>query len=254
MTAQAPPPSDRDAAQDTQGPDGSPDRDLEILRELAEIGLGVAAALGRQARGAPAADAPPPARPHPAPSNDDAAAPDMAAIALAYCRVSRAVRQAVLLHAKLTEDRRASAQAAASRAELDALERPDHVAARIAQVERIAQRVAMAHDESDREDDLHGASIERLVAERCERLDDDDIYDVLAHPVSETIALICRDLCLAPDWPRLAEEAWAQAELQSDAVGAPLAALRTGSGGGTRERPAPKPIKPPGRWPRSASP
>ena len=47
---------------------------------------------------------------------------------------------------------------------------------------------------------------------------------MLSRPISELIALICQDLGLAPDWPQLAEEAWAKAEIASGAAGAPLAA------------------------------
>jgi hypothetical protein len=64
------------------------------------------------------------------------------------------------------------------------------------------------------------------VLEASERLDRDDVYgDLLARPVSELVALICRDLGLDPDWPVLADEAWAREEMADGAPGWPLAGL-----------------------------
>jgi hypothetical protein len=82
-------------------------------------------------------------------------------------------------------------------------------------VERIARR-----DCDDAED------IERRVGEAAGRLDQDDIYgDVLSRPISELIAMICKDLGLDPDWPQLAREAWAREEISGGAAGSPLMAL-----------------------------
>jgi hypothetical protein len=68
---------------------------------------------------------------------------------------------------------------------------------------------------------------ERLAETAWERLDHDDIYgDLTAQPVGEIIARVCRDLGLAPDWSRLAEEAWARDEIDSGAMGSPFLALR----------------------------
>ena len=50
-------------------------------------------------------------------------------------------------------------------------------------------------------------------------------YDYVGD-LGETIALICRELGLSPDWQALAQEAWARQEIDSGAVGAPLRALR----------------------------
>jgi hypothetical protein len=64
------------------------------------------------------------------------------------------------------------------------------------------------------------------MTEVCERLDDDDIYgDVIARPVGELVALICRDLGLEPDWARLAEEAWAREEIERGDARSPFANL-----------------------------
>ena len=47
----------------------------------------------------------------------------------------------------------------------------------------------------------------------------------MSRPVSDLVADICRDLGLNPHWARLAKEAWAEAEIQSEAVGEALQAM-----------------------------
>ena len=136
--------------------------------------------------------------------------------ALAHARVSRAVRMTALLQTRLIQDigrlrswaaltaeqARAAAQAEVEDAKVSA----DPAYGHKARVEAIVSRVIRAQtDDPDR--------IERLVCETGERLDDDDIYgDVSTRPVGQLVSLICRDLDIAPDWARLAEEAWAKAE------------------------------------------
>ena len=46
---------------------------------------------------------------------------------------------------------------------------------------------------------------------------------VASRPVGELVALICRDFGLDPNWDALAEEAWAQAEMDGGAEGSPFA-------------------------------
>ena len=71
----------------------------------------------------------------------------------------------------------------------------------------------------------HGEA-NRLAREAVERLDQDELYgDILTRPFREIIAQICQDMGLSPDWPQLAEEAWAKAEIESGAAGSPLAAM-----------------------------
>ena len=92
-----------------------------------------------------------------------------------------------------------------------------------ARVERIAERQLKALHGDD------GEQVERLMLEACERLDDDDIYrDVINRPVGELVARICQDLGVEPDWERLAEEAWAQEEMQRGVEGSPFNNLDTG--------------------------
>jgi hypothetical protein len=179
------------------------ERQLEMLGELAELGLEVARIVERRAK---AVDA----------GTSDA---DLQGVAMAYARVARAVRMTLLLQSRLINELKSHEMAAAREAAL-ALRAEDR--ARLApheehkaRVERIVERVAKA--QVDDEDE-----VERLVDEAGERLDDDDIYgDVTARPIGELVALVCRDLGLDPDWTRLADEAWAQAEIEGGAAGWP---------------------------------
>jgi hypothetical protein len=76
--------------------------------------------------------------------------------------------------------------------------------------------------ETERPDDEE--TLEILMTEACERLDDEDLYgDLLQHPISEIVARLCQDLGLDPDWAELAKELWAVREIESGEVGWPLA-------------------------------
>lgn len=187
------------------------DRQLERLDRLAEAGLELAVAVEAGAKHAGA---------------------DHEGAARAYARVSRAVRQAVMLQSKLVKDFEARTAAAEKRradaaAAVDEAHR-EREELRKVRVSRIVERVMMAgHDDEE--------TVDRLVYEADERLDDDGFLgDVLARPVSEIVAQICKDLGLAPDWTRLAEEAWAIEEMAGGEAGAPLAEWEA-----SRARPAP---------------
>ncbi|MDE2292759.1 MAG: hypothetical protein KGL53_11815, partial [Elusimicrobia bacterium] len=68
-----------------------------------------------------------------------------------------------------------------------------------------------------------GFALGAYAGEVRERLDNDDIYGlVAARPVGELVAMICQDLGLEPNWEHLAAEAWAQAEIESRAKGSPF--------------------------------
>jgi hypothetical protein len=205
MNAWTPPPaepvSDRAVARGDEA--AVVERQLELLGRLAEIGLGIAEAVGRQA----AQDGP--SRNSPAFTGD---------LALAYARASRAVRMSIALQSRLMAERREAAITTAANARMSAVrDRP----ARRARIDRIVERLARDAYEDDEEE------VERCVAEAAERLNDVDVFgDVLDRPVSEIIALICHELDISPDWAALAEEAWARQEMAGGDVGAPLAALR----------------------------
>jgi len=143
------------------------ERQLEALGELVDIGLTLARAVERQV--------------------SEAQAPciaDLEAAAMAYARVARAVRQTVMLQSRLqAEQRAATARAGGLRAR----------AARI-----VRRAIADQHGETEQ--------AERLAAEAAERLEQERYGDLLARPVGEIVADICRDLGLSPDWPALDED------------------------------------------------
>jgi hypothetical protein len=200
------------------------ERQLWMLGRLAEVGLNVALAIERQVMAA-ADDGPEDPTPETVGPQTVRPAPVQVVqgdLALAYGRVSRAVRLTLALQAQVIKDlqalderddrHRAGARAA----------RQQQEAARKARVERIVERVIHA-ELADAEQDV----VDRLAEQAYERLDDDDIYgELMARPVSETIVRICRDLGLSPDWSRLAEEAWAQAEIDAGVAASPLMALK----------------------------
>jgi hypothetical protein len=188
------------ASPETASPDaprvGAVPRQVQLLGELAELGLDIARAIARQASG------------------QSVEAVVEGDVALAYARVSRAVRLTLMLQAKLIEEFQAAADEAA---EVKARLAPAYRAK--ARVEAIVERVAeSAHDED---------TVDRLISEAAERLDDEDLYgDLLERPLSELVARICKDLGLEPDWAELAGELWAVREVRSGEVGWPLAGPR----------------------------
>jgi hypothetical protein len=188
------------------------ERQLWILGQLAEGGLEIARAIERQATG----------------EGSEEGAPQVveAHIPMAYARVARAVRMTILLQSKLIGELQnveiKAAQESLARSPR-AIDRPRLEREQKARIGRIVGRIVWA----DREDAAESDRQERLAVEL---LDQDELYgDILTRPVSEIIAHICRDLGLEPDWPQLAEEAWAQAEIKSGAAGGPLAAVMAAS-------------------------
>ncbi len=184
------------------------ERQLWILGQLAEGGLEIARALERQATGA---------------GSGEGQEAIHANIPMAYSRVARAVRMTILLQSKLIgEMQTIQAKAAHEAAHAHCLrgtQRVGLVHTQKARIGRIVGRIAWT-DAND------NGKADRMEREAVELLDQDELYgDVLTRPVSEIIAHICRDLGLEPDWPQLAEEAWAQAEIKSRRAGAPLAGL-----------------------------
>jgi hypothetical protein len=145
------------------------DRQLAVLGRLAEAGLEIAVALEAQAKGGPAV------------VEGD--------VAMAYSRVARAVRQTVMLQAKLIEAQRASDRAEAGRR---------------AQARSSAARILRGAIEDGHPNDHERA--ERLFTEAAERLQVEDFGDLLSRPFGEAVAAICSDLGLSPDWLKLAED------------------------------------------------
>jgi hypothetical protein len=161
------------------------EREIAMLGELAEAGLEVALAIKDQAMAAA--------------QNGG----NVAAFASAYARAARAVRMTILLQSKLIKQLQDWERDTLSRAT------DDQEGDRKARVER---------------DHAEAEEVEWLVGDGAERLDRDDIYGLVqSRPVSELVAMICKDLGLDPDWPKLAEEAWARAEMAGGDVGWPMA-------------------------------
>ena len=189
-------------------------RELQLLGDLAEIGVKVARAIERRV---------------------DNAGPDedLRPVAMAYNRTARAVRLTLMLHAKVIKDRKAddaTAEKAREEAKDEEYARSDPAHIRKCRVGQIVNRIAEAEHPDDEE------KVDRLIDEADERLDDEDLYgDLMQRPLSELVARLCKDLNLDPDWAELAEELWAVRELESGEPGWPLAAIsptRSVAGGG----------------------
>lgn len=185
------------------------ERQIAMLGEIAVEGLRLIKALGRQVEAA-----------------QEQGARIEPTVGLTYAKLARAVRLTLMLQDKLIKavhDRgRHLAWLAAGdtvQAERQRKTRVKHI------VERVAARECDTWNE-----------VERLVREASERLDQDDLYGgVLNRPVSELIAMICKDLGLEPDWSLLVAEAWAQEEIADGVAGWPLKA-------GADPNPPPSPI------------
>lgn len=163
-------------------------RQLIALDELTGHGLAVSRALAEQASGERAQSA------------------TTCDHALAYARVSRAVRLAIALQQQLIKDLAAAAADAQTPEDL-----------RKARLERIVERQVRERHPSDDE------ALDRLMTETADRLDDEDLYgDLMDRPFSELVARICSDIGLEADWPALSQELWARREIASGDVGAPL--------------------------------
>ncbi|MGZ3366306.1 MAG: hypothetical protein ACXWKY_16865 [Caulobacteraceae bacterium] len=190
------------------------ERQLERLDRLAEAGMEMIEALTAQAKG----------------SGPKVVEGD---VALAFSRVSRAVRMAVLLQNELSqgrEDPEAAAREAALQAEAG------RRAAHRDRAVRIVRRVARDHCRRE------PFAVSAIAREAAERLDDDDIYGLVqTRPVGELVAMICRDLGLEPNWDALAGEAWAQAEFEGGAAGSPFLDDETGEDAAADDPPEPDP-------------
>ncbi|HVY33180.1 MAG TPA: hypothetical protein VG960_02045 [Caulobacteraceae bacterium] len=193
------------------------ERQLWVLGQLAEGGLEIARAIERRA------------------TSDESEDAVLEAAPMAYARVARAVRMTILLQSKLIADLQAlevkGAQAANLAAMSQDIARPDLEDEQKKRIQRIVWRVADANGRDKLEAD-------RMYRETGERLEQDELYgDVLSRPLSELIAQICNDMGLEPNWPDLAEQAWAQAEINTGVAAAPLAAVM-GKGLDTRAPPS----------------
>jgi hypothetical protein len=182
--------ADADADASPEAPPSLVEAQLHLLGQLAEAGLRIAEALKREATGEAPRTMP------------------LSAIALAFSRVSRAVRLSVMLSAKLSADAvRARAEAAPhpqaaltdeapSLQDIEASSDSETVAA----ADDAAERADLA-EESEQESADTAERAEREGAERLDRPDREDFRHLLVLPPAEVIDIIRRDLGLPPDWP-----------------------------------------------------
>ncbi|MDR3513920.1 MAG: hypothetical protein P4L73_19960 [Caulobacteraceae bacterium] len=216
------------------------ERRLQTLEDLAEVGMALARSLLRRAELAEAGEA----------SADEPVG--AAEAALAFSRLSRAVRQTLALEARLEDELRADqAQAAARAAERRAAEderrarRKLCLLIRKSTVQDIVEEVieANAREAGGREAD--GPEVERLFDGLYERLEDDAEDDDFENlPIGELVQRICLDLGVAFDPALWADEDWALDEWSGNGEpsspftglarppGWPAARARTAASGG----------------------
>jgi hypothetical protein len=176
----APDPTDAPAPAD---PRALIEGQMAMLSRLAEVGMEIAEACGREAKAPPAEGA---ARSHPG---------------LVFARVARAVRMTIALQSRLMKD-------------LAALDRADEIAERARTTKRrtrLAQLIedaARAKVDAQREagarfwadEDAVEDEIEALTSEGYERLIDAEDGGLWGRPFDAVVAAVCKDLGLSPDW------------------------------------------------------
>jgi hypothetical protein len=177
------------------------------LKLLAQIGLGFARRLDRDAQAADQAapaensgDAAPP-DPPPAPPPPDR--PNQIELSRAFERIARTVRLSYMLEEKLIRDFAAHAKEVAKDAAEQAIEAErKRRSATKSTVNRVVKEAiqAEAGDQGERE---------HLLGRLRLRLDQDDMYrDLATKPAEILIARLFRDLELDPNWDRWQGEAW----------------------------------------------
>ena len=202
---------------------------LVMLDRLAQVGMEIAEACGREAK-APSSDGA--SRSHPG---------------LVFARVARAVRMTIALQSRLMKD-------------LAALDRADEIAERARTTKRrtrLAQLIedaARAKVDAQREagarfwadEDAFEDEIEQLTSDAYERLIDAEDGNLWGRPFDEVVAGVCKDLGLSPDWTtRIAASVQPPAApptspTRSVAGGGPLAEERVVEGA-SHEAPPPDP-------------
>jgi hypothetical protein len=171
------------------------ERRLRVLEEIAEIGMRLMRKLDDAAAAAP--DAP---RPDPA---------------VAFAKLSRAVRLTLDLEIRAEEDLRAAlaGEVGAHEKRREARERPGDKA-EAGDADELARQHARGRVEEqvelaiDRESETEKEYFERSAA-LVERLQDDEAYeDVRDLPFREVVEQLCKDIGLTPDWSDWTENGW----------------------------------------------
>jgi hypothetical protein len=192
---------------------------MAMLTRLAEIGMEIAEACGREAKAAPSVG-------------------EARAVGPVFARVARAVRMTIALQSRLMKD-------------LTALDRADDLAERARttrrriRLSRLVEDAARAAVAAKREaghqywdEDAAEDEIEQLSSEAYERLVDAEDDEFTAGAFHEVVAGIVKDLGLSPDW--------AARVTAATAPPAPSGAARVASrsGSSTDEPPDPEPPLP----------
>jgi hypothetical protein len=175
-------------------------RQMAMLARLAEIGMEIAEACGRDARAAAAA-----AEDGAVPSPDQRRDPG-----LVFARVARAVRMTIGLEQRLAGDLadldRADARAEQARTDTRRI-RLSRLVGQAARASVEASLTARRASESPAEAWARGADedavedeIERLSYEAYERLIDAEDDDLDGLSFDAAVAAVCKDLGLSPDW------------------------------------------------------
>ena len=178
------------------------DRHLECLARAIEAGMGMISALAAQVAG----------------TGPQVVEGD---VALAYSRLTRAVRQGILLQTHLLaepEEKPAQADAKSAKGKDERQEMTlTWLEAKDSKREGRRERVAQIIERMARSDGEPEEVVERLYNEAAERLEQLDVYgDPAFRPISELVAEVCRDLGLNPDWAVLATHPWARKEIAAD--------------------------------------
>jgi hypothetical protein len=206
------------------------ERQARALREMQAIILSVAraeeqVALARAAQAMNAAEAGVPPAPGSRPAQRDGADP-----ALSISRIARALRLTLAMENQLYDDLAAEPVAPAKSPAAPKPEPSAEDARREAAGIRgcilgstIVPVVEQAiQDAEDPEGD--GSDTERRLDHLHERLvDEDEIVSFGTLPIGASIARICADLGLTPDWSLWEDEDWAIEEARTDAPGSPYA-------------------------------
>jgi len=169
-------------------------------------------------------------------------------VVLAYSRLSRAVRMAILLQSNLLSDKPpaggSGTETVGDGRDDDAADEiwgrplPEPTARRMGKFSRLMRHIVECSVEAPER-------LERVLAEAAERLEADDVRRAIAgRPYGEVIAIICRDLGLQPDWERIPHKpnrlGWATYEdirIARDFSGASTAQIVAEIGGGRAPAP-----------------
>jgi len=157
--------------------------------------------------------------------------------ALAYSRITKAIRQGVVLHAKLEEeanksDEQRKAEAAAARAAEAQRAAAAEKSRRAHQKRHVERAVMLAADVQENAEGARGEysrDYGELYVELHERLDDYDEYSDFGRlPVGAVVENICRVLGIEFDPALWEEEPWAKAEMAEKPEGSPFAEWQSG--------------------------